>query len=515
MDVLDKLQQTLSNVNKVTLSRLRPGDALEMQGERIRLQEWLRASSGLEKFPPPTIERALRNFRQYKYLTGARELLLVCQGCTEGGSDALIENREAFARLLDMAGRYCDRRRIFRKLYRALLGSYFSRDPAVAGSAGRGNQEKLRTFLADHLDSFPITEFSPDWLVMLKRYPGLLGDDPAGSLLKFDWPAYREIVKRLELGSDSWLVRELVMSSVMAAIQMDDQSFRNQLPGLLLLLDAYPLYAGEGLKIILDRHGLAHEIDDALGEFAIGLWGNPWLAAQQWQCAEPAREMLSHWLKLRLLGEFFGMLSDDDKSRQRRLNFWELYCGDLTGMYFALGPEAYASGDLALYKFRRHARGLIAKFPEEKHGMHTCILQFEHHHVVEFNHEDSAAYFYDASHGMPSFYFGKGWIDIGAIGAQEIMQGTDMSRLSKPIRHLDGRHLTWEGKFARELGASDKAIAAFCRKYQCSYDDTQTGRQWIRPACPEKYGHEVWSILHGWGFSHSAKERAYVRITPA
>ena len=509
MDAIDRLQHTLLAVNKVTLSRFRPGDSLAMQGELIRLQAWLRASSGLERFPQPTIERALRNFRQQKYLSSSRELLLVCYGCTQGGDDALIKNRKAFARLLDMVLRCHDRRRLFRKLYRALLGSYLSHDPDAAGS------ETLKAFLADHLKFFPTTEFSPDWLVVLNRYPGLLGDDPAGSLLQEDWQAYKEIAERLELGSDSWLVRRLFMSHLMAAIQMDDLSFRNRLPGLLLLLDAYPLYAAEGLKIILDRHGLEQEVDDALGEFAIGLWGNPWLASQQWLCSEPAREMLANWLKLRLLQEFFGMLSDDDKSRQRRLNFWELYSGDLTGMYFALGQKAYASEDLALFRFRRHARGLIAKFPEEKQDVHTCIMQFEKHHVVEFNREDSAAYFYDASHGMPSFYFGKGWIDIGAIGAREIMQGTDMPRLSMPIRHLDGRHLTWEGKFARELGASVKSIAAFCRKYQCAYGDTQTGQQWIRPACPEKYGREVWSILQGWGFSHSAKEQAYVRMAPA
>ncbi len=509
MDIIDRLQHTLLAVNKVTLSRFRPGDSLAMQGELIRLQAWLRASSGLERFSQPTIERALRNFRQYKYLSSSRELLLVCYGCTQGGDDALIKSRMAFARLLELVLRCRNKRRLFRKLYRALLGSYLSHDPDAASS------EMLMAFLADHLKLFPTTKFSPDWLIVLNRYPSLLGDDPASSLLREDWQAYREISERLELGSDAWLVRKLVMSHLMTAIQMDDSSFRNQLPGLLLLLDAYPLYAAEGLKIILDRHGPEHGVDDALGEFAIGLWGNPWLAAQQWLCSEPAREMVAHWLKRQLLQEFFGMLSDDDKSRQRRLDFWELYSGDLTGMYFALGQKAYASEDLTLYKFRQHAKGLIAKFPEEKQDVHTCIMQFEKHHIVEFNHEDSAAYFYDASHGMPSFYFGKGWIDIGAIGAQEIIQGTDMPRLSKPIRHLDGRHLTWEGKFAKELGASMKAIAAFCRKYQCAYDDTQTGQQWIRPACSEKYGREVWSILQGWGFSHSAKEQAYVCMATA
>ena len=514
MDVLDKLQRTLDAVNKVALSRMHPGDALEMHNERVRLQEWVRSSSRLESVPLVTMESALNGYRQYKYLKGVRQIRLVCYGCTQG-PDAVIESREEFARLLDYVERYQDRRRTFRKFYRALLGGYFSYDPDAATSAGRGNWEKLRKFLACYLDSFPLTEFTPDWLATLARYPDLLGEHPGGALdvavLQGDWSLFGEISEQLELGGDSWLVRKLVMSPILAVEGMDDQAYRHHLPGLLLLLNEYPLYAGAGLKILLDRHAgcTEHEVDDALGEFAIALWGNPWLAAQQWQCGEPAREMLSLWLKRQLLCEFFGILSDDDEAHQRRLNFWDIYSGDLKGLYFALGQDAYASKNLPLYKFRRHAKGLIAKFPEEKHGVHVCIMQFEHHHVVEFNREDSAAYFYDARQGMPSFYFGKGWIDIGAVGVQEIVRGADLSRLSEPMRHRDGRELTWEGKFAQKLGMTDKAIAVFCRKYQCTYEYVHSGSRWIRPACPEQYGREVWSVLKGWGFSHSAKERAY------
>ena len=513
MDALDKLQRTLSNVNKVALSRMHPGDALQMHSEFVRLQQWVQLSGRLESVPLATIESALKNYRQNKYLKGLRQIRLVCYGCTQG-HDAVIESREEFARLLDYVEHYQGRRRTFRRLYRALLGSYFSYDPDVATPAGRSNWEKLRKFLARHLDSFPLTELTPDWQLALTRHPDLLGEHPGGSLdvavLQGEWSVFGEISKQLELDAGSWLVKKLVMSPVTAVQDMDDQAYKHHLDSLLLLLNEYSLYAGAGLKIILDRHVgcKEQEIDDTLGEFAIALWGNPWLAAQQWPCSEPAREMLSHWLKRQLLDEFFGVLSDDDKARQRRLNFWALYSEDLKGMYFALGQDAYASENLPLYKFRRHAKGLIAKLPEEKHNVHVCIMQFEHHHVVEFNREDSAAYFYDARQGIPSFYFGKGWIDIGAIGVQEIVQGADLSRLSKPMRHQDGSELAWEGKFAKVLGMTDKAIAAFCRKYQCTYE--RNG--WIRPAYPERYGREVWSILQGWGFSHSAKEQAYCRL---
>ncbi len=518
MDVLEKLQRTLHAVNKVALSRVRPGDSLQMYTERSRLQEQVRGASRLEDVPLATIDDALRDYRQNKYLQGLRQIRLVCHGCTQG-SDAVIESRESFEQLLGYVERYKDRGRTFRKLYRALLGSYFTYDPDAAGSSltGRSNWEKLRKFLAAYLDSFPMSEFSPDWLCALAKYPDLLGEHPGQSLdiaiLQGDWSVFNEIRERFELDGGSWLVRQLVMAPVMAAQRMDDSTFKEHLHSLLLLLHEYPLHAGAGLKILLDRYASCadHEVHAALRDFAIDLWGNPWLAAQQWQCGELAREMLSLWLKRQLLDEFFALLSDDDKAR--RLNFWDIYSADLTGMYFALGRDAYAIGNLPLYKFRRHAKGLIVKLPEEKHGVHTCIMQFKHHHVVEFNHEKSPAYFYDTRQGIPSFYFGKGWVDIGAIGVQDIAPGADVSRVSMPIRHRDGSLLAWEGKFAQELGVTANAIAAFCAKYQCVYVDLSCGSQWIRPSHPGQYGPEVWSVLKGWGFQYSTEEKSYFRLT--
>lgn len=518
MDTLAKLHDTLSNINAISLSRMRPGDSLGMRSERSRLQEWVRGSSRLENAPAATIEQALKAYRQNGSLVGLRQLRLVCYGCTQSADgEVLIESREAFEKLLEYVEHYKYRQRSFRKLYRALLASYFSYAADAASLAGADNREKLRRFLAAQLDSFAMNEFTPDWLLALTKYPDLLDENPAHSLavavLQDDWSVVNEIRVRLELDAGCWLMRQLVMAPIQAAQHMDDPAFKERLDSLLLLLNDYPLYADAGLNILLDRYACCavREMRATLRDFAIGLWGNPWLPAHHWRCCTEARNMLSHWLKRQLLGEFFDLLSNDDKANPRRLNFWEIYSADLTGMYFALGRDAYAPGNLPLYKFRSHAKGLIAKLPEEKHGVHTCIMQFEHHHVVEFNRENNVAYFYDTRQGLPSFYFGKGWLEIGAIGVQEITQGADVSRISKPIRHQDSRQLAWEGKFAHELGATENAIAAFCDKYQCVYENLRNGNQWIRPAQPDRYGLEVWSVLQGWGFCFMEKENAYLR----
>lgn len=526
MDALEKLQGKLRAINQLALAKLRPGDSLQMLDERARLQEMVKGTAQLEESPLSTIEDALRAYQQNKYLKGLRQIRLICYGCTQAiGTDAwrLIENREYFEKLLDYVDHYQARRRTFRKLYRGLLNSYFSYDPDSPDTslAGRCNWEILRNFLAKHLNLFILGEFTPDWLAALAKYPELLGDHPGQfvdiSVLKSDWSVFDEIRKRLGLDSGCWLVRQMVMEQVRAALRMDDPTFKDYLDSLLLLLHDYPLYAGIGLKDLLERYTQCEERDVhvQLREFATGLWGNPWLpdTAHQWQCSESARAMLAHWLRRQLLSEFFSLLSNDDSAHPRRLNFWDLYSEDLTGMYFALGRDAYAAGNMSLYKFRSHAKGLIAKLAEEKHGVHTCIMQFEHHHVVEFNRENNVAYFYDTRQGIPSFYFSKGWVDVGAISVNSITQGADIARVAKPIRHQDDKQLTWEGKFARELGVTENAIAAFCGKYQCLYDDQRDydGSQWIYPRNPEQFGPEVWSVLSGWGFSFSAEHNGYFR----
>ncbi|MDX8380182.1 MAG: EH signature domain-containing protein [Gallionella sp.] len=520
MDVLNKLQRVLRTTNRVTLARMRPGDSLQMFEERAKLQAWVKGTSTLEGAPLATIEDALRVFRQNKYLKGVRQIRLVCYGCTQVSEGCrVIESGEAFKTLLGNVERYRDKRRTFRKLYRALLSSYFSYDTQAsdANLAGKKNSEALRRFLARHSEDFVMNEFTPDWLAALINYPELLSEYPSLSLQvsEGDWSIFEEIRERLELDSGSWLVKQLVMAPIRATPGMKDVIFKAQLDRILLLLTDYPLFVDAGLKVLLDRYAQCRDpaIHTGLRDFSIEHWGNPWLVdnAPQWQCGARAREMLAYWLKRELLRGFFELLSNDDQTHSRRRNFWDLYSADMTGIYFALGRDAYAANKMSLYRFRRHAKGLLAKLTDEKYGVHSCIMQFSHHHVVEFNRENNVAYFYDVSKGTPAFYLGKGWLEIGAIGVQAITEGANIARDSRQIRHQDSKQLTWEGKFSQELGATDNVIKAFCAKYQCDYEGLRNGKQWIRPAHIEQYGSEVWSVLQGWGFDFSEEDNAYIK----
>lgn len=527
MDMLDQLRRTLGNLNRVALARLRPGDAVQMLNERTLLREWMGGTGQVEDSSSGTIEEALNAYRENNYLKGFRQIRLVCYGCTQvlNGGYRLIDHREQFEQLLRHAERYANRPGSMRKLYRGLLNCYFSYDPHSphATPSGRADWEALRTFLGKHLEYLKTSGFSPDWLTALLRHPNLLGTEPCRPygylVLQGDWSEFDELRERLDIGADSWLVRQMVMTPITAAADMEDDEFKEHLESLLLLLHSYRLYADAGLSILLDRYARCRnrKVSAPLRDFAVARWGNPWLAenSHQWQCGKEARQMLAYWLKRHLLSGFFNRLCNDDRKLPRRLNFWKLYSEDLTGMYFALGRDAFDAEDMELYKFRRAAKGLIAKLGEDRHDVHACIMQFAHHHVVEFNRDNNVAYLYDLKQGTPQFYLSKGWAEIGALSMTSVSQGVDVSRQSKPLRHQDTPQLSWEGRFAQELGSTPNAVRAFCRNYQCRYTDSRDrdGREWIRPENLAKYGPEVWSILTGWGFSLSNEENGYFRLS--
>lgn len=527
MEVLARLQRTLSNLNRVVLAKLRPGDAVQMLNERTKLEEWIGGTTQVEDSKSGTIEEALGAYRENNYLKGLRQIRLVCYGCTQvlDGGYRVIDNREPFEQLLLYAERYGNRPASLRKLYRGLLNAYFSYDPDSpnATPSARGNWEKLREFLGKHRELLGTRGYMPDWIAVLNRHPNLLGADPCRPyehlVFDGDWSEFEDMRVRLEIGADSWLVRRMVMTPIETATSMSDAEFKDHLDSLLLLLHSYRLYTDAGLTILLDRYAQCRnrKVSAPLRDFAVARWGNPWLPenSHQWQCSAEARQMLGYWLKRHLLTGFFKLLCNDDQKLARRLNFWKLYSEDLSGMYFALGRDAFDDNDMELYKFRRAAKGLIAKLSEDRHDVHACIMQFEHHHVVEFNRDNNVAYLYDLKQGTPHFYLSKGWAEIGALSATSVSQGVDVSRQSKPLRHQDMPQLSWEGRFAQELGATDNTIRAFCRNYRCRYTDTRDkdGHQWIRPEDFAKYGPEVWSILSGWGFKMSNEENAFVRVS--
>ena len=255
MDVLERLRKTLSNLNRVVLAKLRPGDSVQMLNERTKLEEWIGGTTQVEDSKSGTIEEALGAYRENNYLKGLRQIRLVCYGCTQvlDGGYRVIDNREPFEQLLLYAERYGNRPASLRKLYRGLLNAYFSYDPdsTNATPSARGNWEKLREFLGKHRELLGTRGYTPDWIAVLNRHPNLLGADPCRpyehQVFDGDWSEFEDMRVRLEIGADSWLVRRMVMTPIETATSLSDAEFKEHLDSLLLLLHNYRLYTDAGL----------------------------------------------------------------------------------------------------------------------------------------------------------------------------------------------------------------------------------------------------------------------------
>ncbi len=523
---LDQLQATLHNVSQVALARMRLGDSLQIAHERSMLIDWLGGKLELEESTGDRIIDALRAFEQKKYISGLRQARLICYGCTQPFGtppQRLIENSTLFTTLLEYTDQHYHRIRAFRKCYRGLLNSYFSYDPDSADSLaeGRRNLEMLQKFLDKRKDHLDTARYNPEWVAALSTHSNLLGEDPCKPYrladLEKNLAVFDDIRERLEIGDGSWIVRRIIFSQVKEATALGDSPFKESIDSLLLLLIGHPLYADAALSLLLERYARCDQPDSntSLRDFSIRLWGNPWLAANthRWQCSQEARNMVAYWLKHHLTQDFFSILCRNDAGNLRRQNFWELYCEDMQGMYFALGSDAFIRDNTELYKLRHDAKGLIVRLAEERNDIHTLIMQFGQYHVVEFNSYHYPAFFYDTLQGLPPFYLSKGWVDVGALSESKMSNVVATAAPSKPLRHMDTPQLAWEGKFAHIMGATENSITAFCRKYRCRHEDLRSrgGQEWIHPTSQTQCGPEAWSVLLGWGFSLSPNEQGYCR----
>lgn len=524
MSVLEQLDKNLRTIGKVALARMQLGDALQMQHERALLQDWIGAVLEQEESSGDQVIDALQKFHNSQSFKSLRQARLVCYGLLQpygAQSLRLLDDVERLTLLFKYLDRNQSRTRLYRKCYRGLLSCYFSYDvqSEPANVLARRNWEKLRDYLFDRRASLHMEGYTPEWIAALDEHPAILSVSPFWKYpfdkLQGDWSSFEEIQQRLEIGENSWFIRGLVLRQAEEIIALDDDTFKEYLDYVLLLLNSHPLYAGRGLAKLLQRYvACATQEESApLRDFAIRLWGNPWLAneAQNWQCDAAAREMIALWLKRHLLHEFFALFGDD-ASKQRRMDFWELYCGEMQGMYFAMGRNAFDAANMDYFRFRNVARGLVVKLTEGAPDQHAFIMQFDRHHVVEFS-RNSVAYFYDTRHGPPPFYFSEGWIKVGALSVGNALKGGASKPVSTPLRHQDNGRMGWEGRFAQEMGSSPQAMAAFCGKYRSRIEDLREtgGYQWIRPEDGAKCPASAAAVLQGWGFVWSPEEQGYFR----
>lgn len=520
MDTLDRLATTLERINRVALHKLQASDALPMQHERLQLIAWLGSEVDMAALGDDRILTALRHFAEAGFVRDLRQARLLCYGCTQTYSEQgerLLEDMKLFTTLLTFLTQHQARTRALRKCYRGLLNAYLSYDPAAATvrGSGRADWETLRDFLRDKLPLLSGDGHTPQWLQVLSAHPHLLGHAPCADLRgAAGIETLEEIRQVLGIAADSWLVRRFIESSIERILALPDAAFQAQVGEALLLLDHYPLYVSRQLGLLLERYQqcAVRPVDDTLRDFAIAQWGAPWIAQNEsdWACSTAARDMVASWGKQHLIREFFHLFAPDGADNTRRAAFWNLYSEDLQGMYFALGSTAFDIQQRDILAFRNAAKGMVVRLNDSKPNLHAVILQFEQFHIVEFNHQLNVAYFYDTSRGTPQFYLSKGWVSVGALSVGDAMKGNVQAQPARPMPHTDEKQLSWEGRFAQELGRSASALRHFCTQHAATYAE-RAGQAWITPDARERYPKEVASVLQAWGYTWSPEAGGYFR----
>jgi hypothetical protein len=454
MSSLANLRAALAQANSTSLKTLNL-EAGVLEKQVRNLKSWV-GSRNSSRPPENVTVAALNSFYRTAELADLRQAWLVCFGCIDPvlpERAKLIEDIDRFPLLLSGVDDYQDEPRAFRRCYRGLLHGYFAYDPDMAPRPGQQNWERLRAYLKDHVANASGRGWMPGWLETLHSNPGLLGDAPGAvyglELVLDDGQKFALVRRALGIPDASWLVRSAVLGLIDAATGDPDQPFQAKLPGLLALLSRHPLAANEGLRRLLGRYAECSPVtlNPPLRDFAVSLWGNPWLKlnAAKWSLvADGARKMVADWLKLELIQRFFSLLAADGMNNTRRLKFWERYHASIDDMYFALGNTAYYHSGADFRDVRRKMEDRLLSL--QKGGSpdnNAFIMCIGNHVVVEFGVTGNAC-----------FIFRREELPFSLSEIQSV-NGNKTGLKGEPhverLLHADDSMETWEEKFERTI----------------------------------------------------------------
>lgn len=456
MSSLSRLRTTLL-ASPTDPFRVPAYDSKALDNEVARLKGWLGAR-GSDKPPQDLTTRALLDFHRSQTLESFRHARLVCFGCVDPvlpDRTRLIENKALFPRLLVGVNAYLPSPRRFRLCYRGLLYGYFAYDPDTdaAPESGKANWERLREYLARHARATTTAGIAPVWVDALHANLHLLGKNPGsvygGRLLAEGDTAFEQTRTALDIRQSSWLIRRLVLGQIEAAAGEEDRAFQTHIPQLLALLVRHPLAVNAGLVMLLQRYCKCRPavVHPPLRDFAVNLWGNPWLArnAAKWAAAgEPARKMLAGWLKLVLIEQFFSLLAEDGTNDKRRLQFWQRYHASIDDMYFALGNTANRNQSPDFKDIRRKMAGrmlgLHSAGAPSNNAFIMCIGDFV---VVEFGLAGNACFVFEKD-DLPFALQGQ------VAGNQTELKHPDYV---ERLLHVDRQNESWEQSFEKTLAA--------------------------------------------------------------
>ncbi|MGK5090430.1 EH signature domain-containing protein [Deltaproteobacteria bacterium TL4] len=287
--------------------------------------------------------------------------------------------------------------------WRGLLHNYFQRKPDAENASAYTNWQTLQKFLAL---TFKIIKNLPKktlpWMELLSQHPQLFFDNPCPSYAKalLDGNTTQLDSLRELIHEGSWFWGEIILSQIKQVTELPDSGFKNYLNQMLEQLKTHPLYHDKGLKLILIRYHQCSDLmrHEGLRDFAIECWGSPQLIRQaKWGLVEHnVKNMVSQWLALEDLEEFFNILQSDRVGDSRRYEFWKQYLKQITYTQIVLGNDARYSSDPDYVEFRnkRKKNNRLSYLKDAPSSTNAFIMRIGEYYFVEFSETGNACYGY-------------------------------------------------------------------------------------------------------------------------
>ncbi len=155
-----------------------------------------------------------------------------------------------------------------------------------------------------------------------------------------------------------------------------------------------------------------------------------------------ARQMISNWLKLDLIFEFFNLLAEDGRGDRSRFEFWRRYLEQIDDMYFVLGSRTLNSNDPNIRALRKKLEGRLTHLTGTEPANNAFIMRIGNALIVEFSRNGNATYTYTSSQ-LPFLLEG--------------VQSNEMDDLKSDkenrLLHIGAGGQSWQERFEQKLRA--------------------------------------------------------------
>jgi hypothetical protein len=401
------------------------GDHRAMSKIRKEIQRDLGGNEGRPS--EDLLIKAIRKFEAKGDTDTFIELKYVCYGAeTPVGQQKyrIIENKETFALLLEVVEKRNNKQ--LRRCFQGLLSSYFRFNPKEpTNQLGSENWIQLKLFLKKKLS--PIYESSrergviPEWLTTLYEHKNLLDENSckryADSLTKGRTEELKEVCVGLGIESSSWVWNEAFLAYVQTVCAMRDEPFFEHLNGVLELVNGKgQIHLPETMSIEATAHCVTryskctNTVEHPfLRDTCVRKIGNPMLEQTKWAALvdhEPARQMVTSWLKQQLIKDFFELLAQDGAADIRRLNYWLKWEKNITEMWFFLGEMAIKDQRMAFKDVRDRMGSSIRQLVEPSRPENNAfVMRIGEYLVIEFSTKNNAMFIYQADEASPDMKY--------------------------------------------------------------------------------------------------------------